>query len=401
MQLDVRTILFMTLLLTFIMSGVVAMTGRRRGGAYGVREWAAGNLSISLALSLGSGMLLSTEWLLVVCNVLVALGVGVGLMLSALWTFKRERKNQYFPFQLALLVGVQNAWLVWVVPNITVRIALNSLVYGLACLAGTRLLLRRHGNGVPLADGFTGLVFAAFAAVLLLRAISVFFTPLPPTPLLTSSLVGGWTFLAAGVMLLCTTFGFILMLNEQLADELERLATHDGLTGLLNRRGLLETGEQMCAGSARSGHSVAVMMADMDYFKSINDRHGHLVGDAVLRRFAELARQTARAGDCIGRYGGEEFCIVLPATSETEARHLAERLRGHLADSPIQCGDLCIHCTLSIGVTDSQHSGFDFNRLLDDADRALYQAKHKGRNQVVVVSALAAPQAAAPSIDQP
>lgn len=383
MQLDVYTILFMTVVLAALMSGIIALSGRRQGGQ-GVREWAAGNLAISLCLALGGGFWLPMAPLLVVCNALMSLGLS--LVVQGLRIFRHEVCHRYFPWQLMVLVTLQNVWLAWVVPNVPLRIGLNSLIYALVCLDAARLLLRRRG-GVALAEGFTGLIFSVVSLLLFLRGIAAFFVPLPSTPLLASSVVGSWTFLALSVMLLGSSFGFVLMLNERLAGELERLAALDGLTGLLNRRGLLEAGERICAAAGRSAQPVAVLMADMDYFKSINDRYGHLAGDAVLRYFAELARQTARGGDCLGRYGGEEFCLILPATSVADACAVAERLRERLAAVPVWHEDIPVHCTLSIGASDSRHSGLDLTRLLADADAALYLAKQRGRDQVVVASA--------------
>lgn len=388
MQLDIYTILFMTVVLAALMSGIIALSGRRQGGGHGVREWAAGNLAISLCLALGGGFWLPMEPLLVLCNALMSLGLA--LVVQGLRIFKRAASQRYFPWQLMALVVLQNIWLAWVMPNVPLRIALNSLIYALVCLDAARLLLRQRTGGVTLAEGFTGLIFAVVSGLLFLRCLAAFVVPLPPTPLLTSSVVGGWTFLALSVMLLSSSFGFVLMLNERLARELERQAVHDWLTGLLNRRGLLDTGERICTAAARSAQPVAVLMADMDFFKSVNDRYGHLAGDAVLRYFAELVRQTARPGDCLGRYGGEEFCLILPATGEAEACALAERLRSRLASVPVWHGETPLYCTLSIGASDSRHSGLDLDRLLADADSALYLAKQTGRDRVVAASTRAA-----------
>lgn len=170
--------------------------------------------------------------------------------------------------------------------------------------------------------------------------------------------------------------------------ELERLAMIDPLTGVLNRRAFFERLDTEFRRSQRYARSLTVVMVDVDHFKDLNDRYGHATGDSVLAKCAELLAADLRQSDEVGRYGGEEFAILLPETSLANGVTVAEKLRmaidGLRIDSP-DGGEQAIHVTISAGVASYPSPGAtDGLALLDRADRALYEAKHAGRNRVEV-----------------
>jgi diguanylate cyclase (GGDEF)-like protein len=166
-------------------------------------------------------------------------------------------------------------------------------------------------------------------------------------------------------------------------ESLRDLATHDPLTGSWNRFAIMDTLNREASRSEREGSPLAIIMVDLDHFKLVNDTHGHLAGDAVLREAARRMQECVRSYDHVGRYGGEEFLIVLPGTSGPNALQLAERLRAALARGPIQVAGVSIRVSASFGVTAAEHpAAMVPETLIRLADDALYRAKEQGRNRV-------------------
>jgi diguanylate cyclase (GGDEF)-like protein len=185
----------------------------------------------------------------------------------------------------------------------------------------------------------------------------------------------------------------IVELQEQLLAAREALreqATHDGLTGLLNRNSILDVLHKELSRVSREGHPVSLLMVDLDRFKQINDTHGHASGDAVLRESAQRMKAAVRGYDSVGRYGGEEFVIVLPGCDGESAFTQAERVRDTIGGSPFVIGPRRLPVTCSIGASSRiSPSGQDADALLREADLALYRAKDGGRNRVARAPMLA------------
>lgn len=171
-----------------------------------------------------------------------------------------------------------------------------------------------------------------------------------------------------------------------LVSELSRLAQTDYLTALYNRRAMTEVLEKQFSRVQRYDEAAALMMVDIDHFKAINDAYGHTVGDEVIRHFADLIRQSVRAGDVAARWGGEEFLILLPHVDQAGAGALAERLCQQVQEQPAISGGEPIRYTVSVGVA---YLARERRKTLDEwircSDQALYSAKQQGRNQVVVL----------------
>lgn len=176
----------------------------------------------------------------------------------------------------------------------------------------------------------------------------------------------------------------ILTLQEDLIRARENLrfqATHDVLTGIWNRRAVLDLLHREIERAARFHASTGVLMLDLDHFKKINDTYGHLTGDAVLKETAQRITQVVRSYDFVGRYGGEEFLVLLPGCDKEQAEQSGERIRLAVTATPVFAAGSEIHVTISIGATAT--IGGPETEVLAIADAALYQAKSAGRNRTV------------------
>lgn len=168
---------------------------------------------------------------------------------------------------------------------------------------------------------------------------------------------------------------------EQAVAEITDLARHDSLTGLFNRRAMEELGQHEVKRQQRHREPLSVMLMDVDFFKSINDRFGHAVGDQVLQGLASLLQENLRDTDLVGRWGGEEFLCILPKTDLAEAEHSAHRIQSALAAAPMQAAGDTVRLTVTCGIAAVDTR---LDEAIQRADQAMYRGKHEGRNVIVV-----------------
>jgi diguanylate cyclase (GGDEF)-like protein len=179
-----------------------------------------------------------------------------------------------------------------------------------------------------------------------------------------------------------------LSLNHELSkakEKAEQLARTDMLTGLNNRRAFIETGKMILKNAQRYGHPLSMVMLDIDNFKMINDTYGHTSGDKVIKALANVINHGVRESDVSGRLGGEEFAIILQETNLTAAQELIDRLRKEVEQTPVHIDSQQINVTASFGIAQLDTELDSFDKLLDRADHAMYQAKKAGRNRVVII----------------
>ncbi|HXP10317.1 MAG TPA: diguanylate cyclase [Acidobacteriaceae bacterium] len=167
-------------------------------------------------------------------------------------------------------------------------------------------------------------------------------------------------------------------------EQLRFQATHDALTGAFNRGEILEMLRRELERGARTRTTTGILMLDIDHFKLINDTYGHLTGDAVLREVTQRVSKAVRSYDSVGRYGGEEFVIVLPGCSREQVDQGAERVRAAVDNGPVWVNDARIAVTVSIGAAVTTNGAISDKEILAAADAALYRAKRIGRNRTVV-----------------
>jgi diguanylate cyclase (GGDEF)-like protein len=206
--------------------------------------------------------------------------------------------------------------------------------------------------------------------------------------------------LAAIVSISFFTMLMVSMTKERLELEQRNFALADPLTGLLNRRAFIREGVLMARRAQHGNEPLALLMLDIDHFKSVNDRFGHNVGDRVLMTFASVAQASLRSTDLLYRIGGEEFCFLLPDTNLADAISVADRVREDFAGHAFETPKGRATSTVSIGVATAEQVGFDIEKLLAAADAAVYEAKARGRNRVAVAGAANIPLRAATTGDR-
>jgi len=264
-----------------------------------------------------------------------------------------------------------------------VRAGGMSAAMGLLLLPGTVVALRKGWRGE--------LSFRVVALMLLLASVSLWArvgfaawwqSAQPDAE--TAAFWSGAIFMLAFMAVLAAGFSFVLASFERVASQMRQLASIDGLTGAVNHNTTVSLLTHSLERSRREGQPVSFVMLDLDHFKRVNDQHGHVVGDQVLKAVSACARARLRGSDVLGRLGGEEFGLVLPATGIVGARHLAEQVR--LAVEALELkgdGGRPLRITLSAGVAEAARTDTS-ETLMHLADKALYQAKQKGRNRVIV-----------------
>jgi len=188
--------------------------------------------------------------------------------------------------------------------------------------------------------------------------------------------------------LLAVTLIPVVLVQRSLAHaQLRAAARLDAKTGVLNAKTWQEEAEREILRASRQRQPVAVLIADIDHFKQVNDAHGHLAGDVALLATVRALLSELRVYDQLGRFGGEEFTVVLPGAAHDEACAVAERLRRAVAATPVLLRDTTVHLSVSVGVAVLGDHGHDLTDLLTAADHALYQAKQAGRNQIALAGA--------------
>jgi diguanylate cyclase (GGDEF)-like protein len=266
------------------------------------------------------------------------------------------------------------------------RLGVASMVLASMSLLCARELLVPAEQPLRTAYWLTGGIALLCAVGLTVRAIFSL-SSLAPIAALSDSPLQSATLLGAMVAQIGLASGFILMTHYRTTMALHRLSERDALTGTLNRRSLLFRATDVLSKASELDVPVTLIMMDADHFKRINDEFGHQTGDAVLCHMVSRIRLHLRTDDLLGRFGGEEFVLILPGLDTDSAAQVAERIRVGLCSQPWQTEGTPVNLSISLGVACSDQHGYNFDLLLGAADRALYQAKALGRNRVELAGA--------------
>lgn len=388
-QLDLRTLFVVLLILYACLGFVCLLLPYRMPGSRAVTNWGYG----MLALAAGVGGIALRDMVpdfisIVLANALICVAF---LFVSGSLRQRQEPESNTFAWSVIGVSVLLIAYFTYVRPDTGTRVVVNSIAVAILVLRPALAVIALARGTGRRARVFTasclvgvGLVMLARAAITLMLDSNV--------DLLAPDSVQFASNLLFGVFAVLATLGVVWIEIEQLQSDLARLAMIDPLTATLNRRAFMLEYERELSRCTRAKSALALAIFDLDHFKDVNDTHGHLAGDQVLRRVADTLRASLRGHDVLGRYGGEEFALLMPDADAAAAMAAAERARLAVGERPIEVGSILVPMTVSAGVASYGVNGSDWESLLRSADAALYEAKQAGRNKVV--AAAAAPAAA-------
>jgi diguanylate cyclase (GGDEF)-like protein len=379
-SLDTATLAVARAVIQMTLAGLIIWTGYREGQRPGAPWWAWGLGLHGLALLVFTVRYPPLDGLITAFNHL-GFGLSSALILIGFWRFA-DRPVQRSPIAIIVLIPAVSLllWEVWM-PNARFRIlttAAGQVVFLLALRIALRRAPRSEMEGIYrvlrwIVPAYTLLLIWAYASLAGL---------LPTTARVPPGYHGILFSVGSMLFMLSLAVSFLALQYADMACRQADQARRDGLTGLLNRRGFLEAIEEMKERGRTAGRW-AVMAIDADHFKSVNDRHGHAMGDRVLEALAEDLKSIAVPGDLLARMGGEEFVLLRPDAGLSAIESLAEILRARVVSRSVEGPRGQVQITVSIGV--AMRMGEETpEQTLNRADRVLYRAKRAGRNRVVV-----------------
>lgn len=375
--LDAPTTMTMIVIGTSAMA--LAMAFVHPGQHEGIGRWAIGLVAHALTYLLFMQRGHASDWLsIVLANILLAFTAA--MLLAAIADFHARTLPR---LRMALPIVATGAAMALFMGNYHWRMLASSLILG--SQIGLILWALWRPKAPPQRRGALLISISLGLEALILLGRGLWYTvhDAPPEGIMSSGPGQALTSLSTFIVVQVATVGFILMTRERAEAINREMANNDMLTGVPNRRLLLQTIRRDTDRAMREHAPYAVLMADIDHFKAVNDTHGHMAGDAVLRHVAHLLQGRSRGQDMVGRWGGEEFLVLLPATTLHGAEQLAQTLRGSVCDAPCHYEGVTIPVTISIGIcADTLQPGDRYHFLIDAADKALYTAKQGGRNRV-------------------
>lgn len=383
MILDLRTLLAVMVATSLLLAALllVAVGPRFREG---LDKWIWSLLlqAVVFALYAGQG-----SWpdaaTVVVSNALFV--TCLTLQAAAIIEFHGGKMSRWWHLLPMVLAAVVFAL---VIDKFSTRVILSGAIFGAGMLSLAILVQRLNPEARGSARWLLLAGYLIGTATTFSRSIISIIEPGSLPDLLVPTPFQSITFLFAFAVILITSSGFMVLQKERSEEAAQKLALTDPLTGAFNRRTFLELAEKEIARTRRARGSLSLVMLDLDLFKQINDRNGHLAGDEVLKGVVIVVQTCLRKEDLLVRYGGEEFCILLPGVAIDRTVALAQRIREAVEQARFSFNGRTLQVTISAGVSSlalDNTEGVD--KLVDRADEALYAAKKAGRNRVVACPA--------------
>ena len=380
MELDTRSLIVASLMVSALLGAIsLLFAGTQRGtraiGGWGVAMLvlAAGQLGLALRGVVSDLISIAVANTTIVCALVLALG--------SLRLTRGGARGDPFGWLLALLLFVLLVIFSELAPNYRARVVLISAALGVLFVRSALELRRDVPAECRSSYRFTEFVMWAVAAMTLARGASTIVEG--SADLMAPGVLRSSTFLLYMGFTTAATLGVMWIEIQHLELDLLRSARIDALTGVLNRGTFLDEFGREVSRSEREGMAFSLAIFDLDLFKRLNDRYGHPAGDRALISVVETMRATIRRHDLLGRYGGEEFALLMPNTGKETAIRVAERIRGEIELEGFRIGGERVGLTVSGGVATFPLDGFDWDSLLIAADNALYAAKDSGRNRIV------------------
>jgi diguanylate cyclase (GGDEF)-like protein len=385
---DTRTIVIILMGVTIVLGATMNLIRLTRKTYPGFGLWTAGTTTYTFGfLFIALRNIIPDIFSIVLANALI-LSAALCFWEGTRCFHGKEVRKTFIILLIACYIVFQS-YFTFVYNNIGVRIIAYSLLVALIYGAIALELFRMRLPALRSSSWFTGSLFALYGIFMVFRGLLTELLP-PLHDLLEPNTLQAMTFLLAIFFGIAWTFGFVMLNSERLEaelrraqDTLQKMATTDFLTGIANSRLFSEAGEREVQRARRYRRALALLMIDLDHFKKVNDKYGHAIGDKILVAFAAICKNCLRKADIFGRLGGEEFAILLPETDVSGGKKFAERLRAIVEKSKIKVEDKTFQITVSIGVTELQSDDNQIESALRRADDTMYEAKRRGRNQVM------------------
>ena len=382
---DIRTLALTNILMDVFFGGGALVFARVHASFRGFKFLALSYFLFALGfIFLGLRNHISDFLSVVVANLMII--TAFSLLLLGILKFLKYDKVLFekIAITILLLMFVSFTYYTYVDVSVNARIIIiTAIMAGYSIYIGVKIL--SHNDAVIFSlTRFLGFSFVCAAFIFLFRMI-LSFQASEIDNFMNAGVIHAFSLIALQFISVSSCFSLVICAHLQLADKLSTQATIDSLTNIFNRRAFDELAIKAVLQAQRELKPISLILIDIDFFKQINDNHGHQVGDKVLQEFSQRLQSCLRQYDILARYGGEEFVLLLPNTNETKALIIAEKLRSRIENPTFFIDhNMQLTITASFGVATKEGEDINWERLIELGDLALYSAKSSGRNCVKV-----------------
>lgn len=382
-MLDMRTVLAITIAYSLFSGVGIIIFGLKRKSELGIVR-----IGLGIVLTGIGFFVLSMRYYLpqfvtvVVSNFLIILGISQ--VRTGLSKFRKFNYKWYFQdIVLLSILLVSFIYFTYVNPSIESRIIIVSLINIIYFIEIIFLFTKKRTTNIIKESFLINMFFLISILILIVRIIITIYQDSLESFML-AGFVHSLSVMIYQVMPLVITIGTFWISNSLMERKLEDISRIDSLTGVYNRSAFMLLSEGIFDNEKTRNRFYGLAMCDLDKFKQVNDSYGHIAGDGVLKHVARIISENIRGEDILGRYGGEEFVVLISVSSKETLEKILERIRYNIEKSPYKYNDQEIRVTISIGAILIKESEKDLQKYIEEADNLLYDAKHSGRNRVKI-----------------